>query len=421
MSTMIEAGARCAHDDATTAMTEQQSAQQEQTHAELRHNIEELLLLARPRLLNVARKYGVPGDAADDIAQETLLEAWRHLANLRDPERFDAWLNGICHNVCRRWSQTRSKETQRQERLPDFSLDEAESDQQMDIPDPLALDPAEELSRQDLAVLLDRAMQHLSESARIVLDLCYLAEMPQQEAAARLGLNINTLDVRLHRARRQLHQVFHTTLRADAEQFGLILDQDTARGWRETSIWCMFCARDHLQGLLEPQPDGRVDLLMRCLTCQRQWVQSGAMSEIVGISSFRTALKRVNQVAGSHWASAQRQRTCYFCHAPISREILPPGESLPWLQVPWEGFRLVVQCRACRSYGSIYLGGLAWIHPAARQFIAQHPRWLHKPEQLVAYAGQPAFRARLADIASADTLTFFLHADTLEILAHFQE
>ena len=41
--------------------------------------------------------------AADDVLQETLLLAWSHLGDLRDPARFRPWLLGIARNCCRAW------------------------------------------------------------------------------------------------------------------------------------------------------------------------------------------------------------------------------------------------------------------------------------------------------------------------------
>ena len=41
-------------------------------------------------------------DEVEDVVQETLVEAWRHLETLREPARFHAWLDGICRNICRR-------------------------------------------------------------------------------------------------------------------------------------------------------------------------------------------------------------------------------------------------------------------------------------------------------------------------------
>lgn len=75
-----------------------------------------------------------------------------------------------------------------------------------------------------MAVLLDRAMSYLPDSARDAVELCYLAELPQAEAAARLGMTISALETRLHRARKQLRQVLNGALRADAESFGLALE-----------------------------------------------------------------------------------------------------------------------------------------------------------------------------------------------------
>jgi RNA polymerase sigma-70 factor (ECF subfamily) len=37
---------------------------------------------------------------AEDAVQETLLRAWRSLPQLRDPERYDAWLRGILVHAC---------------------------------------------------------------------------------------------------------------------------------------------------------------------------------------------------------------------------------------------------------------------------------------------------------------------------------
>src|SRR5215469_17485492 len=54
---------------------------------------------ARPRLLRLARAHGLPLDTAQEVVQDTLLEAWRHVDALSDPAGFQAWLNAICHNV----------------------------------------------------------------------------------------------------------------------------------------------------------------------------------------------------------------------------------------------------------------------------------------------------------------------------------
>ena len=71
----------------------------------LADQIEELFSRAEPRLQRLAQSQRVAPDAVDDIVQETLIEAWKSLANLRDEARFAAWLDGICRNVCLRYQR----------------------------------------------------------------------------------------------------------------------------------------------------------------------------------------------------------------------------------------------------------------------------------------------------------------------------
>ncbi|WP_220196911.1 RNA polymerase sigma factor [Ktedonospora formicarum] len=221
----------------------------------LTNDLEKLLEAAQPRLTRIALAYGVAPDGVEDVVQETLINAWQHLAHLRMPAHFEAWLNGICRNMSMRWTRTQGTINRRQQPLPSVQ----ESDIESDIPDPQMLDLAEELNRQDLAMLLDRAMNYLPATARKALEMYYIAEMPQREVALQLGMTINALEVRLHRARRQLQGVLNGELRNDAQAFGLPLSSDSlVQGWRETSIWCYICGRRRLQGLFEEQTGGKL-------------------------------------------------------------------------------------------------------------------------------------------------------------------
>src|SRR5260370_28482476 len=80
--------------------------------------LERRMAAARPRLMRLARSHGLSPDTAEDVVQETLLEAWRHLDRLYEPDAFDAWLRGICRNVCRRHARSDRRLGQRQISLP---------------------------------------------------------------------------------------------------------------------------------------------------------------------------------------------------------------------------------------------------------------------------------------------------------------
>jgi RNA polymerase sigma factor (sigma-70 family) len=285
-------------------------------------NLEQMVAEVRPHLLEIARLQGVAPDSLDDVVQETLLEAWRHLDHFQAPWHFEAWLNGICRNVCRRYAQVQIKETQRQVPLPQPCLSDFGEDSSFritDIPDPFAPDPLEELYQQDLVYLLERALGHVSLQAREALQMYYLAELPQREVAARIGISLHALEMRLQRARRELRYILNNTLRADAESFGLLLEAEIASGWRTTREWCCHCGRNRLTGVFEQLSEGRVNLRMRCPVCSPQlgdMINTEGLFPLGGLHTFRPALKRLYHILRQFYTEALanngRQR-CLIC------------------------------------------------------------------------------------------------------------
>nr|MBA2287710.1 sigma-70 family RNA polymerase sigma factor [Ktedonobacteraceae bacterium] len=290
-----------------------------------------------------------------------------------------------------------------------------------DLPDPLALDPAEELSRQDLAALLDRAMGYLPASTREALSMHYLAEMPHNEVALRLGMTINALEVRLHRARRQLRQVLNNELRVDAEAFGLTLDAEQEPGWRETNMWCFICGRQRLLGTFEPLPSGNVNMRLRCPVCSAHGCDITQTGDLIPLTlrSFRPAFKRVLQTFPRFYSQAftTGSHPCPMCKQEAKFQGIKP-QMLP---EPFsQHYCIVLQCPQCGTVTATAITACLF-DAQAQQFMAQHPRTIVEPEQLVEYKGQPAMRARLTDLMSASRLTLFIHPQTLQVLDTFLE
>src|SRR5919202_2662622 len=67
----------------------------------------------RARLARLCASLTGDWDAAEDLAQETLLVAWRNLHKLYAPELRFKWLSGIARNVCRAWMQRQRRELRR--------------------------------------------------------------------------------------------------------------------------------------------------------------------------------------------------------------------------------------------------------------------------------------------------------------------
>ncbi len=146
------------------------------------------------RLDAAARLILRDADQAQDAVQETLIRCWRDLPTLRDPERFEAWLNRIFLNACR--DQQRRLARRRVEvTLPEI-LPHA-------VPDGQAT-----TSDRDQ---LERGVRRLEPEHRTIIVLHYYLGLPLAESAAAMGVPVGTAKSRLHRAT----QALRATLEAD--------------------------------------------------------------------------------------------------------------------------------------------------------------------------------------------------------------
>jgi RNA polymerase sigma-70 factor (ECF subfamily) len=131
------------------------------------------------------------GDAAlaDDLAQETFVQAWLHLDDFRGDARLATWLHRI--------ALTRFLQHERRPQLP-TEWRELDADAESGH-DPRAV---EGLGRDVL-----RALEALSEIQRLVIVHCFHLELSHAEAAQVLGLPLGTLKSHLNRARSRLHEL----------------------------------------------------------------------------------------------------------------------------------------------------------------------------------------------------------------------
>ena len=127
---------------------------------------------------------------ADDLAQETFVQAWLHLADFRGDARLATWLHRI--------ALTRFLQHVRRPQLPQ---EWCEPDAGDDGPghDPRA---AEGLGRD-----VERALQALSEIQRLAVVHCFHLDLSHAEAAQVLGLPLGTLKSHLERAKTRLREL----------------------------------------------------------------------------------------------------------------------------------------------------------------------------------------------------------------------
>jgi uncharacterized protein len=153
----------------------------------------------RPLLLALCRRVLDDPTAAEDAAQEAALTALLNLDRLRRPERFGPWLVGIGLNVCRRRLRERAHDFWSWEDVVGGRLVAGPIDPIDDHPG-----PEEVAEERELAGRVRRAVADLPAGQRAAITLFYLAGLTHAETAAALGVEVNRVKQRLHKARATL-------------------------------------------------------------------------------------------------------------------------------------------------------------------------------------------------------------------------
>jgi RNA polymerase sigma-70 factor (ECF subfamily) len=134
---------------------------------------------------------------AEDLAQDTFVKVFTHLAAYDARYRFTSWILKIAHNT--------AIDYLRRPRVV-MPLAESEDGETLDslAPATSETDPAMAAEHQDLARALDKAIDRLRPEYREVVVLRYQEELGYEEIAELLALPLGTVKSYLHRARAEL-------------------------------------------------------------------------------------------------------------------------------------------------------------------------------------------------------------------------
>ncbi|MDC6170676.1 RNA polymerase sigma factor [Paucibacter sp. XJ19-41] len=147
----------------------------------------QLLSLCQPDLKRFARRSCSSSEDAEDAVQLALWQLYRRVGALRTAAALAGWLFRIVERECYRLLRLRKG-----------------SDSLEDLPE--ALEPQAAVLPLDLRRDLARAIEQLSPPYREVLLLRDVHELTAPEVAAQLGLSLEAVKSRLHRARARVRE-----------------------------------------------------------------------------------------------------------------------------------------------------------------------------------------------------------------------
>jgi RNA polymerase sigma-70 factor (ECF subfamily) len=154
------------------------------------------------RLLAVTRRILTSEDDARDAVQDAFILAFRNIRTFEGESRLSTWLHRVAINAAlmKLRSRRRRPEEPLDPLLPSYQDDGHHVEQFQSWEEPA--DDA--LARRRRRALVRESIERLPENYRTVLLLRDIEEIGTEEAAQMLGISVNAVKIRLHRARQAL-------------------------------------------------------------------------------------------------------------------------------------------------------------------------------------------------------------------------
>jgi RNA polymerase sigma-70 factor (ECF subfamily) len=125
-------------------------------------------------------------EEAEDLTQDTFIEAYVHLGTLREPGKLSGWLCGITRNLCNQHLERRQRASEVLEQLVPLEEETGSILVFRDGTEPPT--PEDEYASQEMKEAIWKAIGDLPEKSREVLLLSYFNEMSCGEIATFLGI-----------------------------------------------------------------------------------------------------------------------------------------------------------------------------------------------------------------------------------------
>jgi RNA polymerase sigma-70 factor (ECF subfamily) len=138
---------------------------------------------------------------AEDVAQETFMRAWKALPHFRAQSRLSTWLYRIATNLC-------------YNRLPQLKRELAvlDADTEIDLPDERQ-GVEEALLSSEIFEQVNRAVNQLPESYRLLITFRHMQGLSYAEIAAVAGMPLGSVKTGIFRARQQLRSLLAQEMR----------------------------------------------------------------------------------------------------------------------------------------------------------------------------------------------------------------
>jgi RNA polymerase sigma-70 factor (ECF subfamily) len=175
-------------------------------------NFQQIYEAYQPKILRYLTRM-VGEDEAEDLTQEVFIKAGNAIANFRGESSLSTWLYRIATNQAYDRLRSPSSRCMAQSGMPCHPLNEDIIEEIDKVTSNICgigklPDVEQQVVRKEMSNCILSYINQLPESFRVVLLLSDLEELSNREIAEILGVTLDTVKIRLHRARAMLREQF---------------------------------------------------------------------------------------------------------------------------------------------------------------------------------------------------------------------
>lgn len=159
-------------------------------------------------VFTLALRFSKNREDAEEIAQDCFVKAYRSLNNFQQTAKFSTWLYTIVY--------TTSMTFLRKKRLDTQSIDCEDSHIQLE--NHASAFNADQVEQKSKIAYLNMAINQLLPDDAAIITLFYKGEQSLDEIAKALGMESNTVKVKLHRARHRLKEKLEGLLHHEVKE-----------------------------------------------------------------------------------------------------------------------------------------------------------------------------------------------------------
>lgn len=168
----------------------------------------DLMKLHQRFVFTLALRFTKNREDAEEIAQDCFIKAYRSLNTFRSTSKFSTWLYSIVYTTAMTFL--------RKKRLDIQSIDTEAG--LLNIQNHVSDLNADDVEHKSKMVFVNRAIDQLSPDDAAVITLFYQGEQSLEEIGQALGMEANTVKVKLHRARHRLKEKIENILHHEVKE-----------------------------------------------------------------------------------------------------------------------------------------------------------------------------------------------------------